>query len=111
MAAYRRAVEIFDGDPYVHQNLGILYEKNGDMESAAGHFRRAAGLDPRYAKDQKRGSYNEELQAGEEAYKKKDWEGCVAHFKNALDSGERLSKEERSAIQAYVDNCESRLGN
>ncbi|MDD5172277.1 MAG: tetratricopeptide repeat protein, partial [Candidatus ainarchaeum sp.] len=110
MVAYNRAVEIFDGDPYVHQNLGVLYEKNGDMESAARHFKKAAELDPKYSKDQKRGSYNEELQAGQEAYDKKDWEGCITHFKNALDSGEKLSKQEKGVIESYVDACESKSG-
>jgi len=106
ITAYKRAVEIFDGDAYVHQNLGVLYEKNGDMESAARHLKRAAELDPRYSTDSKRGSYNEELQAGEEAYKNKDWKGCVEHFKNALNSGEKLSKDEKKAIQSYVDVCD-----
>ncbi len=110
VSAYKRAVEIFDGDAYVHQNLGALYEKSGDMESAAGHFKRAAELNPKYAKDQKRGSYNEELMAGQAAYDKQDWEGCVTHFKNALNSGEKLNEEETGTIQSYVDACESRSG-
>lgn len=110
LKAYKRSVEVYDRDAYVHQNLGILYEKDKKMDLAAKHFKKAAELNPaRYAKDKKRGSYNEELQKGEKAYKEKNWSECVTHFQNALDSGEKISNDEKSAIQAYIDVCKKKM--
>jgi tetratricopeptide (TPR) repeat protein len=108
--AYKRSVEIFDGDAYVHQNLGVLYEKANRMEDANRHYKRAAELNPaKYAKEKKRGSYNEELQKGEKAYKEKRWEACVTHFTNALESGEKISSDERSAIESFREYCKKKL--
>lgn len=106
--AYRRALEIYEKDAYVHQNLGILYERSGNMKPAAKHLRRAAQLDPRYKKHQKRGTYNEELQKGEQALRERRWADCVEHFQNALDSGEKLREQEIKVIQNYRDHCKGK---
>jgi tetratricopeptide (TPR) repeat protein len=106
--AYEAALRFYGDDAYVHQNLGILYEKAGDMAKASKHFKKAAELDPKYAKDEKRGTYNEEMQAGETAYNAKKWAECVRHFKNALDSGEKLAPDERKTIESYRDACQQR---
>jgi tetratricopeptide (TPR) repeat protein len=111
LRAYKRALEIYEKDAYVHQNLGVLYEKAGDMEAAARHFRRAAQLNPsRYAKDTRRGSYNEELQKGEKAYNEKRWADCARHFQNALDSGEKIKDAERKVIEQYRNRCRKNAG-
>jgi len=103
--AYETALKVYDGDAYVHQNLGILYEKTGDMANSAKQFKRATELDSKYAKDQKRGSYNEELQAGEKAFNSKKWAECARHFQNAIDSGENINGEEKSIIESNRDAC------
>jgi tetratricopeptide (TPR) repeat protein len=108
--AYGRALELFDRDAYVHQNLGILYERAGSMEASARHLRRAAELDSRYRRDQTRGDYNTELRAGERAASESRWADCIRHLQNALASGERLRSEERTQIQSVIDQCRSRQG-
>ncbi len=104
--AYETALRFYGDDAYVHQNLGILYEKAGDMAKSSKHFKKAAELDPKYAKEEKRGTYNEELQAGETAYNTKKWAECARHFQNALNSGEKLAPDERSAIESNRDACD-----
>ena len=110
MAAYERSLEIYPEDAYVHQNLGVLCEKAGEMERAAGHFKRAAALDSTGSrtKDVTRGTYNEELQAGQTDYNGSDWCGCVQHFQNALESGEKLTKQEHGTIEQYRDACSAK---
>jgi hypothetical protein len=109
--AYRRAVEIFDRDPYVHQNLGVLYERAGDMEAAGRHSRRAAELDPqRYGGHGQRGSYNQELQAADRAMQESRWSDCVRHLQAALDSGERIGADERRTIESNIRACRQRAG-
>ncbi|MEW6035977.1 MAG: tetratricopeptide repeat protein [Candidatus Micrarchaeota archaeon] len=105
IAAYRRALELNEGDAYVHQNIGVLYERAGDMEASARHLRRAGELNPAYRRDSRRGSYNEELQAGQRAYQEGRYADCARHFQNALDSGERLSSDERRALQQNIEAC------
>ncbi|MBU0532794.1 tetratricopeptide repeat protein [Candidatus Micrarchaeota archaeon] len=107
ITAYERSLAIYES-AYAHQNLGILYESQGDMEQASSHFRRAVELDPQYRRDVTRGSYNEELQQGERAYREGRWDDCVRHFQNALDSGERISADERATIEQYRDVCRER---
>ncbi len=110
VAAYAKALSIFQNDAYVHQNIGILYEKAGKMQDASKHFKRAAELDPKYARDRKRGSYNEELQAGENASNSGKWAECAEHFQAALDSGEKIPKEERKIIEGFRDDCRGKIG-
>lgn len=111
IAAYGRAIEICDRDAYVHHNLGILYEGTGDMQAAARHHGRAAELAPeRYRREAARGTYNEELQAGQQAAEQREWADCVRHLQNALDSGERLVPEERQMIVDFRDACAERAG-
>lgn len=106
LIAYERSLLIFDGDAYVHQNAGVLYEKLGDMEMAAYHFDRANALAPgRYSRDTVRGSYNQELKVGEKEYDAGEYCGCRKHFQNALDSGEKLKPQERTVIESYRDAC------
>jgi len=108
--AYEAAVAICDRDAFVHHNLAVLYEEKGDMEKAGRHSRRAAELAPdRYGQYQARGTYNEELQAGGEAAEAGRWADCVRHLQNALDSGERLSAEERHTIEQYRDTCAEQM--
>jgi len=107
MAAYERSLEIYPDDAHVHQNLGVLCEKAGEMERAAEHFKRAAALDKTSSRerDVTRGTYNEELQAGLDGYNGADWCGCARHFQNALESGEKLTTQERASIGQYRDAC------
>lgn len=110
IAAFRRAIELYNGDAYTYQNLGILLERSGEMEGSAQAFRRAAELNPRYRRDSARGTYNQELQAGQQSYDRRDWAGCIAHFRAALSSGESLSATDRQAIEGNIAACERNGG-
>jgi len=110
IAAYRRATELFNGDGYTYQNLGILLERTQDMQGAAQAFRRATELDPRYRRDSARGTYNQELQAGLQAADRQDWAGCVTHFRNALSLGQGLRPEDRQTIEGNIAACEQNAG-
>jgi tetratricopeptide (TPR) repeat protein len=109
-AAYERALAIFEGDAYVHRSLGVLYEQARNMQLASRHLARAAELDPaRYgSRERRRGSYNEELQAAEQAATAGRWAECAEHLQAALDSGEPISPEDRRIIEQNRDAC---LGN
>ncbi len=109
--AYEEALQYFDGDPYVHHNLGVLYEREGDFEKAARHLNKAAELNPaKYKKSAARGSYNLELKAAYKAYEAKDWAGCAQHFKNAKEHadvlGGDMSVEERMLLVENMIICE-----
>lgn len=107
IAAYRRAIAIYNDDAYVHHNIGTLLEQEGSMSDARTHLDRAAQLNPsRYGAAQARGSYNDELRLAQEAYGQQRWADCVQHFRNALASGETISAEERSTIEANIGVCE-----
>ncbi|MFN7991283.1 MAG: tetratricopeptide repeat protein [Candidatus Micrarchaeia archaeon] len=113
--SYQRATEIFDGDAYAHQNLGILLERSGEMESASVHFRRAAEIDPSYRRDASRGDanaalqvYNRSLDEAERAYREGRYADCVRHFRSALSSGAPIPDADRASIQRNISVCESR---
>lgn len=107
VASYRRALAIYDGDAYVHHNLGVLLEQEGDLTGARTHLQRAATLDPvRYGTEQARGSYNEELRLGYEAAEQQRWAECAQHFRNALASGESITPRERSTLEQQIGVCE-----
>ena len=105
LAAYRRALEIYDGDAYAHQNAGVLYQRAGDTAAASRHLARAAQLDPAYRTDAVRARYNEELQAGQRAFGEQRWTDCVTHFQAALSSGEAISAQERRTIETNIESC------
>jgi tetratricopeptide (TPR) repeat protein len=105
--AYERAIAIYDKDAYVHQNLGILYEKAGNMAKSTKHFSIAASLDPKYKKDSKRGSYNDELSAGVAAFKAHKWDECIGHFQAALDSGQKFGPGEKEALEQNITACKN----
>jgi tetratricopeptide (TPR) repeat protein len=107
LAAYRRAIELYNRDGYTYQNIGILLERSGDMRNAAQAFARAAELDSRFRGDRTRGTFNHELQAAQEAYERSDWEGCVRHFQNALASGEALNQADRQRIEVNIGRCQA----
>lgn len=110
IVAYTMALSIYEKDAYVHQNLSVLYEHFGDMETAAKHLRRAAELDPkRYRRQKKRANYNEELQRGDRALREERWEDCAEHFKNALESGEKIRPQEKKIIKSYIDHCNRKI--
>lgn len=111
MEAYRRAVQANDGDAYAHQNLGVLLERAGRMDEANAQYQRAAQIDPaRYRRDQRRGSYNEELQAAQQAMDQGRWADCVSHLQNALSSGERIAEGDRRTIEQNIRACRQRAG-
>ncbi len=111
MEAYTRSAQLFDGDAYVHQNLGILLERAGRMDEANRHYQRAAQIDPaHYRRDQRRGTYNEEVQAAQQAMDRQDWSGCVTHLQNALNSGERIPASERRTLEQSLAACRQRAG-
>ena len=110
IAAYRRAAEFFPSDGYTHHNIGVLLERKGDMAGSATALKRAGDLDPRYRKAETRGSYNQEIQAAQAAYGRRDWKACIAHFNAALNSGEQLTPEDTSAINLNIDACTKNAG-
>ena len=108
--AYTMALSIYERDAYVHQNLAFLYEHFGDMQTAAKHLKRAAELDPKgYRKQKKRANYNQELQRGDQALKEGRWRDCAEHFENALEAGESLKPQEKKIIQSYIDHCNRKI--
>jgi tetratricopeptide (TPR) repeat protein len=109
VVAYKRALEICGKDAYVNHKLAVLHEMSGDMKNAAKYLRRAAKLDPKRYGRARQGTYNEELQRGEQALKEGRWEDCAEHFKNALGSGERLRPQEKKIIQSYIDHCSRKI--
>lgn len=104
--AYEKSLEYYDKYAYVHQNLGILYEKEGKMNYASVHLKKAAELDPKYKAQETRGSYNYEVQEGARAYRERRWSDCITHFRNALTSGEKLSAKEEEIMKKNVEACE-----
>jgi hypothetical protein len=110
IVAYEKSLEIYEGNSYAHQNLGILYEKAGNMKAAKENFNRANALAPGgYTKDAARGNYNAELQAGENAYNSGDWAACREHFTRALELGKRLKHGDSAIIIDYIKDCDARL--
>ncbi len=105
MESYRASLAIFERDPYVHQNLGILLERSGDVSGASARFSRAAELDPRYAREAARGDYNAELRAAQAAADAGRWSECVAHLRNALSSPEP-DEGRRRQIEENIRVCE-----
>jgi len=109
MKAYGKALDIFNGDSYVHQNFGVLCEKAGNMAAADAQYEVADSLAPgRYAKDKARGDYNNELSRGDQEYRKGDLVGCIDHFRNALRLGTGLKHDDSATIEEYIDACEQR---
>lgn len=106
--SYEKALTFYERDGYVHHKLGMIYQELGNMEMAEKHHRRAAELDPKYGTAHQTIDYNEELRKGQEAYNDNRWGDCIIHFTNALNSGEKLTKQERDTIQMYVDDCKKR---
>jgi len=114
--AYETALKFYGNDAYVHQNLGILYEKKGDIAKSSEHFKKAAEINPKYAKDEKRvdhntgvQSYNEEMDAAFAAYKAGQWADCARHFQNMLDLSGKLGSKEREGIEKNRDVCKSKI--
>ncbi len=56
----------------------------------------------------RRWEYNTALQQGAEAYKHGKWEECSYHFQVALDSGEEIPAETRTALEKNRDKCENK---
>jgi hypothetical protein len=108
-ASYEASLAIFERDPYVHQNMGILLEKSGDIAGASTHFSRAAELDPKYKREAKRGDYNAELAAAQEAADGGRWTECVTHLQSALESAPSAAakKSIRDNITVCQDNAKA----
>jgi Flp pilus assembly protein TadD len=109
MVAYKRAIEIFNGDAYAHYKLGILYGAAGEMDAAKRQFDVADSLAPgKYARYKARGTYNQELQQGDAAYKGENWGEADKHFRNALEVGRRLRHDDSATINEYIVDCAKR---
>ena len=108
--AYKRALEIFNGDAYAHQNLGKLCEAAGDMEASKRQFEVADSLAPgkRYSRDKVRGNFNQELQQGDAAYKSEKWGEADTHFRNALEVGRNVRHDDSATINEYIVDCAKR---
>ncbi len=105
--AYRRALQIYDNDAFVHHNLSVLLERSGDTTGGAAHSRRAAEIDPsRYGQAEARGTYNEEIRQAYEAYEQQRWTDCARHFRAALAAGEQIDPTERQTITDSIGVCE-----
>ncbi|MEW6723121.1 MAG: hypothetical protein AB1324_07695 [Candidatus Micrarchaeota archaeon] len=117
IAAYEAAAAAFSRDPYVHQNLGVLYERAGQMASAEEHFRLATQIDSRYARDAQRAGgnsaaqrFNASVDQAERAFREQRWADCARHFQEALDSGAQVADDVRRSIQANIQTCRSQAG-
>jgi len=107
--ALEKAVSIYDKDAYSNYNLAVCYQQTGDMDNANKHMKKAAELDPKYSASKARGSYNAEIQAADAALQSGDFAGCVAHYQNALDSGEKLTAQDKAIIDENVAECQSHI--
>jgi len=110
---FERALEINQKDAYCHHMLGILYEKKGDKKKAEEHHAKAAELDPGnkvYQKNTKKMDINKELQLAQEAINKEDWDACIEHYENVLNSGAELSKKQKDAIDNNLKACRQMKG-
>lgn len=61
----------------VHNNIGVIYEKQGNIKQAKAYYLKAISLNPKFAKPY----YN----LGNIYYEKGDYEQAIAYYKRALD--------------------------
>jgi tetratricopeptide (TPR) repeat protein len=111
---FEKATELNPRDAYSHHMLGILYEQKGNKKKAEEHHTKAAELQPDnkvYQKNVKAVDINKELQLAQEAIDKEDWDGCIEHYENVLNSGVKLSKKQKEAIKYNLDLCKKVKGN
>jgi tetratricopeptide (TPR) repeat protein len=107
--SYEKALSIYGNDSYVYYNLAVCYQQTINMDKANAYMKKAAELDPKRPVQKARMSYNAELAAAGKAFDNGDYEACVAHYKNALDSGETMSAEDRAAINENKDLCQGQI--
>ncbi len=95
--AYRKALRYDPDSADALYNLGKAYEKKGDNDKAVGYYKKAAGVavDPKLAGKSKRKlsrlerrrrlvrSAKENMRLGYKAYKKRNYEKAIGHFKKA----------------------------
>ncbi|MFH0737524.1 MAG: hypothetical protein V1827_02415 [Candidatus Micrarchaeota archaeon] len=108
MAAYKRSLEINDKDPYVHQNLGILYEKSRDFTKALQHIKKAAQLDKAYGKHLPKAVFNAATEDGEKAYNDGRFADCASEFQKALDSGIKLPPAQVKSLNDNIALCKGK---
>lgn len=109
---FEKAEKIFYGDAYVHHILGILYQKKGEYKKAEEHNIKAAELEPGnevYKANAAVAVYNKEFAAGVEAFNSNDYKSAKKHFENALNSGVKLSKEEKKMLENNIKACEQNM--
>ncbi len=111
--SFEQALEINPQDAYCHHMLGILYEKKGEKKKADEHHAKAAELDPEnsvYKKNVKVVDINKELQLAQEAINKEDWDACIKHYENVLNSGVELPKKQKDPIENNLKACRQMKG-
>ncbi|NYZ74317.1 tetratricopeptide repeat protein [Candidatus Micrarchaeota archaeon] len=110
--AYERAVELFDGDPNVHYNLGLLYGKSGDDAKASQHLKRAEQLNPGYAVNKKITDFNTAVEEGIKAIQEGRWADCIFYMKAALrlsaEASIPLPNKQKEAMEENVKACTER---
>jgi len=109
--AYEKAARINPADAYVQHNMAVAYERSGQFEKALSAIDAAVALDTKYEGARSRIRFNAGVHLGIEAAKEKRWSDCADAFQQALDSGEKMSGEERGGLQSNRDMCRKKAGN
>ncbi len=111
---FEKAIELNPKDAYSHHMLGILYEKKGNKKKAEKHHTKAAELEPDkklYQKNVKALDVDKEIKLAQKAINEEDWDGCIQHYENVLNSGVKLSKKQKKAVEYNLDLCKKVKGN
>jgi len=109
---FENAEKMFSGDAYVHHVLGYLYAMNGEHKKAEEHNIKAAELEPdnpEYKANAAVAIYNREFKAGVDAYNNDDYAAAKKHFENALNSGLKLTKQEKKSLENNIKACEEMM--
>ncbi len=82
----------------VHNNIGVIYEKQGDIKQAKAYYQKAISLNPKFAKPY----YN----LGNIYYEKGDYEQAIAYYKKALSLKLEIPEVYNNLALAYykLDN-------
>lgn len=114
--SFEKAIEFNSKDAYCHHMLGMLYKEKydntksvDDLVKARDYLVDAAELEPKnkkYQKDKGMAVYTVEIELAFQAIDKSDYKEAKQHFKNALNCGLKLSKEDEKMLKDYIKQCD-----
>ncbi len=116
IASFEKAVELNPKDAYCYHMLGMVYKDKydqskslDDLVKAKDCLVKAAELSPKnkeYKKDKAFAVYTVEIELAFQAIDKNDYKTAKKHFKNALNSGVKLTDKEEKMLKDYIKQCE-----